>query len=708
MVVVSAAKVMLKAIPRPELVDKAIGKVDGAVNYAASWIAYVFLLHALIKDVICAMRWSALCKSAVDHLWMAVGLALRPFHRTPGFFERRCVARAMHLDPPPHRIEVRHIATAAVNGGKDVLRATLWLPKDQPGPFPTLIQRSPYGAQSTMSEWGQMLLAERGYAVLFQDTRGRFGSDGDFVPVEHERADGAATVRWAREQPWCDGRIGVIGASYLGFAAWAAIGACEPGELQCAVPTITQAVVRPAVFSSAGAIALELLVLWFYLIELIALKGPFAFVRAVYRDLNTKRLSRAFMHAPLETLDRLLVGKEWEFFQGGVREPHNDDAPFWRERSTLCELRPERAGCVAPPPIHIVTGLHDFFAPQTLVDFERAARLQPHTRLTMAPWSHWDFVSLAGWQMITHSTLHWLYEHMPILDDADLLTSPRSRPRPGPWETWTVGRTEEDLSRPVQVCFLGSMRWRGFRAWPPPDTHALRLWLTHGGGLDPRAPRPRRPLDPPPAETALRYTYRPSDPTPAAGGPSFNPLNAGTWTQRAVEQREDVLCFTGEPFAAPLALGGAAVLRVRLWSASRSVDVVARLCRVDLRGASFNLCEGLTRVDAEATELSIGTAASSAASSSAASSAAAAPDAAGRLVSVTMSPLAVELSPGERLRLHVCSAAHPRWMRNLCADPDVPLHEQRPPSECFACVVRIGVDEAECCLELPVVDDDGA
>ena len=123
-------------------------------------------------------------------------------------------------------------------------------------------------------------------------------------------------MRWAREQPWCDGRIGVIGASYLGFAAWAAIGACEPGELQCAVPTITQAVVRPAVFSSAGAIALELLVLWFYLIELIALKGPFAFVRAVYRDLNTKRLSRAFMHALLETLDRLLVGKEWEFFQG--------------------------------------------------------------------------------------------------------------------------------------------------------------------------------------------------------------------------------------------------------------------------------------------------------------------------------------------------------------------------------------------------------
>ena len=74
-----------------------------------------------------------------------------------------------------------------------------------------------------------MFLAERGYAVLFQDTRGRFGSDGDFVPVEHEKEDGAATVRWVRSQPWCDGRIGVFGPSYLGFTTWAMIGACAVG-----------------------------------------------------------------------------------------------------------------------------------------------------------------------------------------------------------------------------------------------------------------------------------------------------------------------------------------------------------------------------------------------------------------------------------------------------------------------------------------------
>ena len=179
--------------------------------------------------------------SAVDHFWIMVALVMRPFCRTPGFFHRKYLARAMRLDPPLYGIEVKWIKTAAVNDGKDVLRATLWLPKGQPGPFPTLLMRSPYGAQDGTSEWGQMFLAERGYAVLFQDTRGRFGSDGDFVPVEHEKADGAATVRWIREQPWCDGRVGVIGPSYLGLTAWACVGACAPGELQAAIPTITQA-----------------------------------------------------------------------------------------------------------------------------------------------------------------------------------------------------------------------------------------------------------------------------------------------------------------------------------------------------------------------------------------------------------------------------------------------------------------------------------
>ena len=55
---------------------------------------------------------------------------------------------------------------------------------------------------------------------------------------------------------------------------WACVGACDPGEINAAVPIITQAVVRPAVFSEGGAVSLELLVLWFYLIEVITHTNP--------------------------------------------------------------------------------------------------------------------------------------------------------------------------------------------------------------------------------------------------------------------------------------------------------------------------------------------------------------------------------------------------------------------------------------------------
>jgi uncharacterized protein len=66
---------------------------------------------------------------------------------------------------------------------------------------------------------------EGGYAVVHQDCRGTFRSGGDFVPMVSEPSDGADTVPWLLEQPWCDG--GTYGASYLGFTQWATASACD-------------------------------------------------------------------------------------------------------------------------------------------------------------------------------------------------------------------------------------------------------------------------------------------------------------------------------------------------------------------------------------------------------------------------------------------------------------------------------------------------
>ena len=105
------------------------------------------------------------------------------------------------------------------------LAADVWVPAGG-GPVPVLLVRLPYGKDMiALYAYGLapnvFALVEAGYAVVYQDCRGTFRSGGEFIPMVNEPSDGADTVAWLLEQPWCDGNIGTFGASYLGFVQWA-------------------------------------------------------------------------------------------------------------------------------------------------------------------------------------------------------------------------------------------------------------------------------------------------------------------------------------------------------------------------------------------------------------------------------------------------------------------------------------------------------
>jgi predicted acyl esterase len=88
-------------------------------------------------------------------------------------------------------------------------------------PLPVVLIRSPYGRAGLTGHLLAAPLARRGFQVFIQSTRGTFGSGGQFRPFLPERDDGLATVAWLREQPWCDGQVSMVGASYLGHTQWA-------------------------------------------------------------------------------------------------------------------------------------------------------------------------------------------------------------------------------------------------------------------------------------------------------------------------------------------------------------------------------------------------------------------------------------------------------------------------------------------------------
>ncbi len=119
-----------------------------------------------------------------------------------------------------------------------VLRADVILPIAT-GRFPTLVYRTPYGKQFALKEGGTFEKAvARGYAVVIQDVRGRYASDGDFLPYQNEGHDGFDTIEWAARQPWSDGNVGTFGLSYPGAVQWLA--AVEnPPHLKAMVPAMT-------------------------------------------------------------------------------------------------------------------------------------------------------------------------------------------------------------------------------------------------------------------------------------------------------------------------------------------------------------------------------------------------------------------------------------------------------------------------------------
>jgi uncharacterized protein len=119
-----------------------------------------------------------------------------------------------------------------------VLRADVLLPSGE-GRFPVLVYRTPYGKDRAPAEWTTFNKAvARGYAVVIQDVRGRYESEGDFAPYQNEGRDGYDTIEWAAAQSWSNGMVGTFGLSYPGAVQWLA--AIEsPPHLKAMVPAMT-------------------------------------------------------------------------------------------------------------------------------------------------------------------------------------------------------------------------------------------------------------------------------------------------------------------------------------------------------------------------------------------------------------------------------------------------------------------------------------
>src|SRR3954453_7177438 len=100
------------------------------------------------------------------------------------------------------------------------LSTNVFLPPSA-GRHPALLVRTPYGKGTNLIT-GYKVFIERRSAVIVQDVRGRYASEGTFQPPIQEDRDGEDTLNWIARQTWSDGNVGMLGGSYLGIAQWRA------------------------------------------------------------------------------------------------------------------------------------------------------------------------------------------------------------------------------------------------------------------------------------------------------------------------------------------------------------------------------------------------------------------------------------------------------------------------------------------------------
>ncbi len=515
------------------------------------------------------------------------------------------------------------------------------------GEYPVLLTRLPYGKDLPLgtSVLDPIKAAQAGYVVVVQDVRGRYRSEGKFVPFVSEYEDGYDTVEWAARLPGSNGSVGMYGLSYFGKTQWQAA-VMRPPSLKSMVPGITWGNHLNGVQMRGGVQELGLMQYWAPVSLALDL-----LLRKYAGD--PERIGER-MPALVEVIDTILAGGGYDALPLADLPNPDDLLSFVRggfERGVDHEgwdhLNIDgKYGRVEAPTFHI-GGWYDCFIGETLRQYaamkERAgeAGMRP-PRLMVGPWTHGAFGSTFGDLDFGIGSSGFFLNYRGDLTDAHLR-----------WFDATLKGEESALdgTPPVRVFVMGENRWRGYEEWPPPGARQEDWHLRSGGGL---VREPGGAGDDP-----ASYDYDPEDPVPTVGGPILMaPIHrAGPRDQRPVEARQDVLVYTSPPLESPYTVLGSVYVTLFAASSAPDTDFVARLVDVHPDGRAMGVADGILRASARESYPVPGVIKPVAPS----------PIEPGEVYEYAIDLWATGITflAGHRLRVEITSSSHPRWERNL-------------------------------------------
>jgi len=398
--------------------------------------------------------------------------------------------------------------------------------------WPTILVRTPYGKRNIpflpvfVSHW-----VFNGYALVVQDTRGRFASQGVDSLFLNDGQDGYDTVEWIAKQSWSNGKVGTFGGSANGVTQYLMAGSAPP-HLVC---------------------------------QFVEIAPTNSYYQAAYPG-------GAFLKNLAEEWTKL-QGNQY-FLRFVIAHPNYDAT--W-ERVNL-ESRFHEVNV----PIYHLGGWHDAFTEGTIngfvgVQHNGAEGARGKQKLLVGPWVHYGLGQRQQGEFAFPSNAEF----------NDLNEALR-------WfNYWLQGKDNKIISEPpVRYYVMGAIEsgapgneWRNAADWPP-LAQLTPCYFQENGDLTAKKSAA--------TQAVRRFQYDPKNPVPTKGGRNVF-IDAGPYDQRSTESRPDVLVFTTPVLAQPLEVVGKITAKLWVSSSAKDTDFMVKLTDVYPDGRSMLVCDGALR-----------------------------------------------------------------------------------------------------------------
>ncbi|MGY3778499.1 CocE/NonD family hydrolase [Isobaculum melis] len=424
--------------------------------------------------------------------------------------------------------------------------------------FPVIFMRTPYGKEEAMI--AHYPYVQLGYAVVLQDVRGRNLSEGDpYIPKIYDQPDGDDTLNWIAAQEWCNGEIGMIGASYGGYVQWAAAASGNP-HLKAMVSIVTAGSPfvdlprKGGTFTSGG----------------IALNFGLASKKFDRTKLMRDDWDELIKIRPIQDIPVKGLGFRIPFVEEQLQHPAYDT--FWGKANWHAKKEQIQA------PAMVVSGWYDdnyggtTEALDVVADYPR-----DKCKIILGPWLHngntnRDICGISmGDKAIRHDLdlqyIKWL-NHF-LMGEENGITAEKS----------------------VDYYTIGAGEWKQAETWPPTNIQLETLYFQSNGQANSDIQAGQLVTQQSDTNEVDHYLYDPENPTPHLIDLSENELSCPD-DYATVELRPDVLTYTTAPFATAKTVTGSATISFYASSTAVDTDWVVRLCEVTPEGKSIKLADG--------------------------------------------------------------------------------------------------------------------